>query len=444
MTHRIEEPKVAPLSPVLLIASSAAASLLALFQWMELLVVRSGGRTVCSINDVVNCETVWNSALASRVHSFLGVPVAGLGLVWALTALGLSSLLVYRLAAGGRIGPPIAALRIAAGVGILACITFAVGSARAGALCLTCLGTYAVVVAFALVVVKLLPGPLQPVQEDIGSALIWCAGLALASYLLLLGPGLKTPGVGESLAAMEQRPRGTAQTSTEVDREIEKYLRELSEPERQAVSDSIAVFRRSPTPATARFAVRNRHGPEDAPVKLVEFTDIRCSHCAQLVEMMKQIERLAPPGRFSIEARNFPLDGACNGAIAAKDPNGLSCLGAQVQICLESAPDFWELRDKLFAEQPNLNRDRILEIASSGRTSRAALERCIGSPETAAKLGEDVAYALEYSPTGTPIVVINGRAGTPVGSFLFAMVMTNANVSSPAFASLPPPRNPVQ
>jgi len=299
-------------------------------------------------------------------------------------------------------------------------------------------------VAFALVVMKLLPGPLQPAKGELRYALLWSLGLALGTYLLLLVPGMNTPKANAAAAALGNATQVSARADRDLDRAVESYLKDLSAPEQQLVSDSIAIFRRSPSPRTDRFAVRNRRGPENAPVKLVEFTDIRCSHCAELVEMMKQLERVVPPGKFSVEARNFPLDGTCNRAIAVTQPDGVSCLAAKAQICLEGSPDFWELRERLFGEQANLTPDRILAIASSGLTSREALEKCIASPETEAKLKEDVAYALEYNPRGTPLVVINGRAGTALGSFLFAMVMTNANPNSPAFASLPPPRQQIQ
>ena len=426
-------------APVLLLTVSVAAALLALFQWMELVVVRSGGTTICNISSAMNCEAVWDSVLASRIHHYLGVPVAGLGLVWALTAFGLAAVLIYRMLVGLATEPAIVALRIAAGVGILACITFAIGSARIGSICPTCLATYAVVVAFAMVVVKLLPGPLQPEKQYLKPALLWTVGLGVGFYLLLLVPGLRTPESASS-GHLERISQANSQPLGNVEKAVQGYFRELSGVEVQVVSDALATYRRSPNLAIGRFAVRNRKGPENAPVHFVEFTDIKCTHCAQLLEIMKQLERVVPAGRFSIEARNFPLDGACNPSIAAPSPDGLRCLGAKVQICLEGAPDFWEIREKLFAEQPSLTRDRILEVASSGLTSRAALDRCVVSPETDAKLKEDIAYAMQYNPKGTPLVLINGREATPIGSFLFAMAMTNGDPNSPAFSKLPPPR----
>src|ERR671931_909865 len=79
-------PGANPLAPILLLAISAAESLLALFQWMELRVVRAGGAAVCGLSETLNCERVWETGFASWIHSVLGVPVAGLGLVWGLDA----------------------------------------------------------------------------------------------------------------------------------------------------------------------------------------------------------------------------------------------------------------------------------------------------------------------------------------------------------------------
>jgi serine/threonine-protein kinase len=440
---RTEEFVAVPsLSVVLLLLISVAAALLSLFQWMELLLVRSGGQPLCSLNATVNCEAVWNSAFASRIHHYLGIPVAGVGMVWSLTAFGLCVLLVHRIAAGKNPSAAITALRLTAGVGILACITFAAASARTGAVCLTCLLTYAVVAAFALVVARFLPGPLQPGRREFRAALLWAVALALASYLLLLVPGLRTPEPGAAMASVQHQAGGAQ--ADDLEKALGRYLEGLPATEQQAVSDSVALYRRSPARSVDQFGVRNLRGTANAPVKFVEFTDIGCTHCAHLVEVMKQIEQVVPAGKFSIEARNFPLDGACNPAIATTHPQSLSCLGAKVQICLEGAADFWQVREKLFAEQTSLTKDRILEIASQGLTSRAALEKCLASPETEAKLKEDIAYAMKFEPRGTPIVVINGKEGTAVPSFLFVMAMSNANPNSPAFSKLPPASSQLQ
>lgn len=70
---------------------------------------------------------------------------------------------------------------------------------------------------------------------------------------------------------------------------------------------------------------------------------------------------------------------------------------------------------------------------------RPELEACIASSETAAKLKEDVDYAMKYNLQGTPLVVVNGREGSPAPSFLYTLALTGADASSPAFNALPKP-----
>jgi serine/threonine-protein kinase len=74
--------------------------------------------------------------------------------------------------------------------------------------------------------------------------------------------------------------------------------------------------------------------------------------------------------------------------------------------------------------------------------SRERLEDCVDSPETEAKLRDDIAWALQHEIKGTPLLLVNGREIPPPHTlhFLYAMVLAEANPEHPAFAELPPPR----
>jgi protein-disulfide isomerase len=115
-----------------------------------------------------------------------------------------------------------------------------------------------------------------------------------------------------------------------------------------------------------------------------------------------------------------------------------------VQICLEQAPDFLELRHKLFAAQDALTTEQVMDIASSGRTPEAALKACIASPETQAKLEQDILYAWLYAPQGTPLVVVNGRQAPPVAAFLYVLALAEGDLNAPAFGALPPAQAPTR
>jgi len=424
-----------------LLVTSFATLALAIFQWIELVIVRRGGHSVCSINAHVNCEAVWNSDLATRVHSALGVPVAGLGAIWALAAFALALVLTSRAKTKKSFRAQALALRITALVGVLSVITFGIGSFRAGALCLLCLCTYVLVAAFAFFAFAWLPGPLEPQEGELGRGLGWAVGAAVVAYLIALGPGLATPHAGDE----SQLPIAVdthAANPSAPDSELAQFLARLPDAQKQAVADSLALWKASTAPPSAgSYPPAARYGSPDAPVKLVEFTDIACPHCKHLVEALAQLRQVVPPGKLSVESRYYPLDAECNPTLPpnATDHSGLRCLGAKVQICLEGAPDFLALRDKLFAAQQSLTPATLIDIASSGATSRPVLEACVGSPQTAQRLQQDIQYAQDYKIQGTPLVLLNGHEGMPIPAFIYAMVLAGGNGNAFAFAALPPP-----
>jgi protein-disulfide isomerase/uncharacterized membrane protein len=449
------------LAPILLIALAAGESLLSLFQWMELLVVRAGGTTVCGVNDVVNCQRVWDSGFASSIHKLTGIPVAGHGLVWGLAALGLSLAYAYRLLKKQDAAVLGAAVKLVALVGVLTVPMLAIATFSAGAVCLTCLATYAVVAAFALVALRVVPGPVLPRETAaLKGAAVWSVAFAAVAFLVLLGPGIATPrsdaGKGV-LSGIDKAPAATvppraAETGkvvaaglsqrplTDADRAVVQFIETLPPPEKQRLSNWMTMYREKQAPSGVAPAPRRLYGPQDAPMKMVEWVDIRCGHCKHLNDTMNELKRVAPEGSFSVEARNFPLDSECNPHVQMSDGLGVRCTAAKAMICLEPTKDYWNVRDALFAAQTSLTKDRILELASAGSMKRNELEACIASAETATKLQEDISYAMKYNLQGTPLVVVNGREGFPGPSFLYSMALTGADASSPAFNALPAPQ----
>jgi protein-disulfide isomerase/uncharacterized membrane protein len=417
-----------------LLALGLAESALALFQWSQLLTLRRGGTTVCGVSETLNCETVWNSAFASTVHEVLRMPVAALGLVWGIVAVALSALYLVWQRNGYTVRPATNGLRLTAAAGAVGSLVFAAASASSGALCPTCLATYALTLGFAVTAWKGLPGPLLPQVGEWGRALQWTGGFALAGYVALLVPGMQTPRASS----------GSTAASTSVaalPASLEAYLTSLSPTEQQNVANALARYREdSPLPALA--PARRRHGPVDAPVKMVEWTDSRCPHCKALVEVLAVMKKQLPEGKLSLEARQFPLDAACNAAMPpqASDRTGIRCAAARGQICLEDAPDYWELREKLFAAQATLSPQKVMDILSSGSVSRPQLEACMASQETARKLNEDVEYAKQHELQGTPLVVINGREAMAMPAFLYAIILADGNPDAAGFKMLPAPQ----
>ena len=414
-----------------LLALAVAETALALFQWYELWVLRHGGKALCSINSALDCEVVWNTRAASLIHGTLGVPVAGLGVVWGAAAVFLCVALLRRR--GEVEGAQALALRLMAVAGFLSCAGFAAASIMTGTFCPTCLLTYTLVVAFGVVALR--GTRLPAVAHEWVGGLLWAVTPAFVAYLAVLWPGISTPR--GSLPGKEELAQQVVRPSSSGEDELTLLLLRMSDMELEAMSDMLASYRSAP--ATPPVTPRQVHGPPDAPMRVVDFTDIRCPHCRQILEALEMIERSVPPGRISVESRQFPLDSTCNAAMKGSDGTGIRCTGAKALICLEGAPDFKALQRKLFEEQTSLSPERIVDIASSGSVSREALRQCLESPETQSKLNADIAYAMRYNPEGTPLVLVNGREAPAAFTFLYALALASGDPDAPAFTRLLPP-----
>jgi len=409
-----------------LLALGLATSALAVYQWYELHLVESGVRVACALSATVNCETVWTSPFAQSLHQALGMPVAALGLLWGLVATACAGWLLLRALRAESVRDFSGAARVTGLVGLLATAAFAAASFSVGALCLTCLLTYVLVLAYALLATLALPRPILPHAGEWWTALGLPSVVALLAYAVLLIPGRSAPPPSP-LAHASAKPGGLA-----------AFLAEAAPTERQALSDNLALWRLNTAPDPLP-PPHNLLGEASAPVKVVEWTDVRCSHCKHFNEVLESLRAIVPPGSLSVEARNLPLDGLCNPFIP-QTATGVSCDGALALICLEKTPDFWKLRDKLFEAQNTLTREKILDISTSTLSlSRPALESCMASPDTMARLQEDIRYVMVYRPTGTPTVTVNGKLAPASGPFLYVLAMTAGNPDAPALAALPPP-----
>lgn len=273
--------------------------------------------------------------------------------------------------------------------------------------------------------------PYSPLSGSISSAL----GSVKAMLAALLFAAILAPC--SSLMAAESATKANNTSATKDP--LAEFLKSLPPPVQQAVSDSMLIYRNSPRIAKGADPKRLIFGKADAPVHLIEWTDIRCPHCKHLEEALTEIRQEAPPGSWSEEARHFPLDAECNPYIQRSDGSGISCLAAKIQICLAGSTDFSRVRSTLFKEQTRLNRNRIWEISASSPDQRRKLEACVKSPQTAATLKEDLDYAVQHKLEGTPLVVINNRKATPVPAMIYTMIMVMGQDNAPGFKVLPPP-----
>jgi protein-disulfide isomerase/uncharacterized membrane protein len=443
-----------PKSVRILIGITLAAgfgTLLAEFQWMELIVSLQGGESFCSINETLNCDAVWNSPVAKAIHQCTLLPVAGWGLVWGVAAFATSLGLWVSALRGEGIEIAARAARLTGLAGVAASAVLFAISWLSGAFCPTCLLTYLTVIAFTVMAFRVGPLP-SGVFRGAARAIRLPAAVSVAAYALLLFPAMKTPleapshlTSGLRAHASDGAPGVTSsRRSAGADAtDLGRYLAELPPNAIQGVSNAIEAMRHSPVVDPGRYSVRHRTGPVEAKVKLVEFVDLKCGHCKRLDEALQEIRHAVRPDAFSSEARYYPLDSACNAHLGGPPgaADSVRCVSAKALICLEQRPEFEALRARMFAEQSGLSTERVYELATEvAGVSSADLQACIAAPATADKLAEDVAYASNFPVAGTPIVLVNGRLGSNLAPFLLAVILAEGNLDHPAFRDLPPPR----
>jgi serine/threonine-protein kinase len=359
-----------------------------------------------------------------------GLSVAAWGVVWGLAALALAVLVLVRVARRQPSAAAVTALRCLSAAGLLAVFVFAAVSLSERTFCAACAVAY--VLAGLHAAVAVFAWRSRGLPETAHGAMT--AGVfILAGYIVMVF----VPAAAPPAPVVASIPQGPAPAAGPADATLSAFVGELSPPVRQALSDVLGRMRRGPSLVPP--PPRTLRGPADAPVRLTEFTDVRCSHCAELHGVWDELERAVPPGSFSLESRFYPLDAACNTQIragATADP--VRCLAPRVQICLEDRPGARALAGALFAEQQTLTPERVWALASA-HAPRAELEACVNSDTTSTRLAEDVALAARYDPEGTPIVLVNGRLGSALPPFLYAIVLAGGSPDHPAFAGLPPP-----
>jgi serine/threonine-protein kinase len=437
-THPKFQPSPAALGA--LAALGAVTALLSLLLWAELLVARAGGATFCPLSDPDACARLWDGPFASAIHRFTGLPVAGWGVAWALVAAALPLVALVRAAESRPRAAWLSAVRIAAAGGVVAVFLLVAAALQAKSFCIGCFLTYALTFGYAgVALVGWRPlGLPQP-----GRALGLCTAALAAAFGLLLYPGLRTPLKGDTAGRASVIGVGGAGSSggapaasfqPAANDALSQFVAALAPEARQTLADSLYLYRNGI--ALPLGPPRTLLGPSSAPLRITDFTDIRCEFCADLHQTLAALEREAPAGSFAVEPRQFPLDAECNSSIRqSSDP--VRCLAARARICAEGREGAPAYTARLFGQQAALTVDDVFTLAE-GVMPRSELERCVASAETARKLQSDIELAVQYQIEGTPLVLLNGRMGTSFAPFLYAMILTGGHADHPAFDSLPP------
>jgi uncharacterized membrane protein/predicted DsbA family dithiol-disulfide isomerase len=156
-------------------------------------------------------------------------------------------------------------------------------------------------------------------------------------------------------------------------------------------------------PASERFVVdpNPRGGPNtgnpNAPVTIIEFSDLECRHCAKAHFHLKELLGKRS-GEIRLIFRHLPLD---------MHPNAREA--AEIAACAEEQNMFWPLVDILFSETDPLTTDRVMGFADGAGLDTSKLEACIDTGKGREIVEADIAEADALGLSSTPSFFVNGH-----------------------------------
>ncbi|MBI5549412.1 MAG: thioredoxin domain-containing protein, partial [Deltaproteobacteria bacterium] len=138
-------------------------------------------------------------------------------------------------------------------------------------------------------------------------------------------------------------------------------------------------------------------GSKNAQVKVFEFSDFQCHFCTRALEPVKQIEQTYG-NKVAIVFKQYPLP--------FHDKAGLA---AEAALAAHEQGKFWQMHDKLFANQNALERQSLEKYAQELGLDMAKFRAALDSGKYKEQIKKDMEEGSAAGVSGTPSFVINGK-----------------------------------
>ena len=236
--------------------------------------------------------------------------------------------------------------------------------------------------------------------------------LLVTAMLVGLSFGPATIGLAQSGKELNDLKREIEALKTgqlSIQKDLVEIKNLLLQKELQAMRDQLQN-RQAPTQAQAPLAPAPEtqtmvsidgamsKGDNNAKLTMVEFTDFQCPFCARhLKDTMPQIEKeYIKTGKVKYVLRDFPLESI--------HPQAFK--GHEAANCAAEQNKYWEMHEKLFANQRAMAPKDLSGYAEALGMDVAKFQSCIDGNKYAAKVRKDLTDAQKYGATGTPTFFI--------------------------------------
>jgi len=142
-------------------------------------------------------------------------------------------------------------------------------------------------------------------------------------------------------------------------------------------------------------------GPSGAPITLIEFADFECPFCGLMAPRLEETYS-KHPGQVRFVYKFMPLSAHPHGEIAAR-----------AAIAALDQGKFWEMHDKLFANQQHLEQPDLDSYAKDLGLDLNKFHADMNSQATTDRLAADRKQADGLLVKGTPTIYVNGREYDP-------------------------------
>jgi len=210
------------------------------------------------------------------------------------------------------------------------------------------------------------------------SAAIILAGIIIAAAIVL------TANNNQSKVVEEVGPAKVAQENKESKKDTQK-----NEAARD-LSDKI-------------FIDKNSHirGNPNAPVTIVEYSDLQCPFCKRFHPTVKQVLEKYPD-KVRWVYKHFPLDSIHSQATPAAEAS--ECVAEQ-----KGNDGFWEFVDGILENQSRIGQELYKELASEIGVDMNQFEDCVSSRKYKDKVRKDYQEGVFLGVRGTPGSFVNGE-----------------------------------
>lgn len=138
-------------------------------------------------------------------------------------------------------------------------------------------------------------------------------------------------------------------------------------------------------------------GSRGAELELVMFGEFQCPFCLRAQAVTERVrEQLGE--RLVFAFRHLPIP----------ERHPLAPMAAQASEAAATQDRFWEYHDALFAAQPRLSRETMLEVGRDLGLDAERMAAEIDAEAYAQRIARDIASAAASGATGTPTFFVNG------------------------------------